>query len=417
MQLDSSKAFSEQIENLKGTKFEHIVAACYLYLGYHVERNINFGINKQQVGEIDVLGLKITPLNEIQVLAECKGRHPSFNDLRKFGAFKSLIKNDHSLIDLIAYGSDSMNNEHEKIANRLDITLVRKSDISKKVLPILWGTGELISERITEINKYLILFEIEDKHIEVKSSIEDSSLKSEFNSYHKYLFTDLWSISDPITQLENSFEHAKDDYHNFATKVAENRGVKISDEVRRPTDKVVQLAIYLELKHRILNTVAISRATISARTKTGREAITERTPVIQSVLNSLCDYNVSPNKFLVFVYRWIFLWGGAFKKQDGSVKQELEILCEEVGVSKRNGEFFLEILKEIYGSGSNLVFENSEILFFKFVPATFRALGLKYREMLGLKYDRLFADDSYNQRMFENLMGEKLDDYPLDIKA
>lgn len=416
MQLDPQKPFSSQIKNLKGQDFEHIVAACYLYLGYFVERNVHYGIDKQQIGELDLVGFKITPLHEIQVVVECKGRHPSPTDLRTFASYKQIMKNDYSLVDLIAYGSDAVNDFHYKIASKLDVKLIKKSDLSKKVLPIVWKSGELVQNRITEINKILLVFDVIDKHKEIRSDAT-GDLRKEVNGYFKYLETDLWSISNPIEQLENSFSYAKDEFYNFSSKIADIQGKRISTEVRRPSDKFVQLAIYLELKHRILNVLAISRATIVARTDLGRNAITERTPSIRDALNSLCDYNIEPNKFLIFIFRWIFLWGGAFKKENSSIDKELGLLCDEVGISLQNGRDFLEIFRAIYSAGASLFFENSEIIFFKYVPASFRAIGLKYREILGFDYKRLFSDDNYNRKMFEQIMGTNIDDYSFQFKV
>lgn len=416
MQLDPDLSFASQIRGLKGQDFEHIVSSCYLYLGYHIERNVHYGIEKERIGELDIVGLKITPLNEIQIIVECKGKHPSPKDLKKFSAYKKLMSNEYSVVDLIAYGSDSMNNFHYKFAKNLDIRLIKKSDLSKKVLPIVWESGELVKSRIVELNKYLVIFEAIDRHLKIISSAKDE-VRSELNSYKKYLDTDLWSISDPIEQLEDSFKNTKERFDNFSRTIAFERGKNISVEVRRPTDKYIQLAIYFELKHRLLNILAICRSTITARTESGRSAITERTPMIRSALNLLCDYNVSPNKFLIFIYRWIFLWGGALKKENGTYNSELKILCDEVGISLQNGEDFIKILKIIYGSGSSLFIETKGILFFKYVPATFRALGLKYREILGYDYKRLFADDSYNKEMFQQIMGASVDDYNFQFEV
>jgi len=209
MQLDPEKPFSSQIKDLKGSDFEHIVAACYLYLGYYIERNVHYGVDKQQIGEVDLVGLRITPLNEIQIIVECKGKHPSPNDLKKFSAYKKLMSNEHSVVDLIAYGSDSVNDFHYNFAKKLDIRLIKKSDLSKKVLPIVWESGELVKSRIAELNKYLIIFQAIDAHLLVLSDARGET-NTNLNSYKKYLNTDLWSISDPIEQLEDSFKHAKD---------------------------------------------------------------------------------------------------------------------------------------------------------------------------------------------------------------
>jgi predicted RecB family endonuclease len=149
MQLDPEISFSTQINTLSGSDFEKIVAASMYYSGYHIDRNLIFGLNKETVAEIDIVASLITPLNEIRIAIECKGSNPSFNDLRKFASVSKLLSLKEYLVELILFGSNNTRPEHNEIAYLLNIKLLKKEDLSKLVLPILWGTGELRKERTT----------------------------------------------------------------------------------------------------------------------------------------------------------------------------------------------------------------------------------------------------------------------------
>lgn len=135
MQLNPEIPFSTQVNNLSGNEFEKIVAASLYYSGYHIDRNLTFGINKETVAEIDVVATLITPLNEIRIAIECKGANPSFNDLRKFSSVRKLLSLKEYFVELIVFGSNHTRQEHERIADLLEIKLLKKSDLSKLVLP------------------------------------------------------------------------------------------------------------------------------------------------------------------------------------------------------------------------------------------------------------------------------------------
>src|SRR5699024_11156005 len=155
--------------------------------------------------------------------------------------------------------------------------------------------------------------------------------------YQKYLVSDLWSITDPVKQLDDSFEKAQNKYKNFTAQIARELGTSARNEVNNPKSQEVQAAMHLELLHRVINLFAIARCSLIARTRQGRNVISERTPRIREALNKLCDYNLSAQDFLNFITRFIFLWGGTVLKiKKGDQYQDLHQIAIETGISDKN---------------------------------------------------------------------------------
>lgn len=411
MQLKKTEPFSTQVRTLKGEEFEEVVAASLFYAGYYVERNLIFGIKKETIAEIDVVASLLTPLNEIRIAIECKGAKPNFNDLRKFSTLRPILSGNNYFVEMFLFGANSTREEHIALAEKLDIKLLQKDDISKFVLPILWGSGDLIEDRVSWINRYLAMNRIETYYTKkVIDSIQDKEVRKLLTGYKKYLYSDLWSISDPVAQINDCFEKAQKEFYGFTGKIAGKLGTTLERELSNPENEVVQAAMFLELKHRIMNLFGIARCTIVAKSKQGRDIITERTPLVQDTLNNLCDYNVDPNKFINFVTRFIFLWGGIFTNE--SVDNELQLLADETGISQEQAESFYKTVKKLYNSGSGLFYESKDNtkVFMKFIPASIRALGLIHRKSIITNFNRpLFREDDKNllmlDKVFEDIDG------------
>jgi len=154
--LDPNAPLADQIRDLGGAHFEHLVAAAYLHLGYFPFRNIVATVQKQTAAEIDVLATMVTPLSEVRVAVECKGETPSFNDLRKFSSLDRILKDP--IPKLVAYGDDDLRAEHLKFAGLLGIELHRKLDVRKLILPILGGETAIRRGRASLFNRYLAVF-------------------------------------------------------------------------------------------------------------------------------------------------------------------------------------------------------------------------------------------------------------------
>lgn len=405
MQLDINQSFASQISPLQGRRFENIVASCYYYLGYYVNRNLTVRFSKQTAAEIDVLASLITPLNELRIAIECKGQTPSFNDLRKFSTVKTIIGNDNIELDLVAYGANDIRAEHLQFSKLLDINLLKKDDLSKTVLPILWGNGQLVQQRIGWINRYMAIFTIQDYFLDnVYSNITIPDVKKEFGEYIRFLYSDLWSVKDPVMQINLAFDGAQNKFNGFTDKVARRYGSTANNQANYPNIPEVQLAMFLELEHRTFNLVGIARCSILARSQNGRNIITERTPAIREALNTLCEYNMSITKFCTFIYRWIYLWGGVTLKQHNFQEVEYSCIANECGISVENVKQFIQVLRDIYSMGNNLFYVDANKEFFKYVPAPFRALGKIHRNSTNQEYTglNLFTEDSRNLVMLNN---------------
>ena len=408
MQLNPDIPFSTQVDKFSGNNFEKIVAASLYYSGYHIERNLTFSINKETVAEIDVVATLITPLNEIRIAIECKGANPSFNDLRKFSTIRKLLSPKEYFVELILFGSNNTREEHLNLAELLNVKLLKKSDLSKFVLPILWGTGELRVDRTAWINRYLAIYSIEDFYLKnIIDNVKDKDLKRLLTGYRKYLLSDLWSINDPIEQLNDSFSKAQNEFKAFTNNIAKHIGTTAYNEVINPNNQIVQAAMLLELKHRIINLNAIARCSIIAKTRQGREIISERTPLIRDALNKLCDYNLSPSEFINFTTRFLLLWGGIIikDKENGTFK-DLHHIAQESGISDVNAMEYLKLIFKIYQSGEGLFINNDERVFMKYIPAAYRALGLRHRKSVyGEDYNQsLFTQDDLNDNILNETM-------------
>lgn len=385
MQLDPHNQFAPQIAPLSGQDFENIVASCYLYLGYFVTRNLSVLFEKQSAAEIDVLASLITPMNEVRIAIECKGQTPSFNDLRKFATTRAIIEDSYSHLSLVAYGASSIRTEHLGFAKKMNVTLLRKDDLSKNILPILWADGQLRQDRIVILNRYLAIFSIQDFLLkDTFSLIGDIEIKRMIARYKKYLYQELWAISDPVAQIEDAFDKAQGEFNGFTASIAAKLGVNLQNQLDNPTNPIIQLAMFLELEHRVFNLYGIARCSILARTDEGRELIVNRTPSIRDAINDLCDHNASIGKFGLFIFRFIYLWGAQIKKDAGFEEFEYEQMANECGISKENAKSFVRIIYNVYSSGGNLFHDDAGVFFMKYVPAAFRGLGRIHRESIDL---------------------------------
>jgi hypothetical protein len=254
------------------------------------------------------------------------------------------------------------------------------------------------------------MYTIEDFYLKtVIDSIQDRSLKRQFTSYKKYLKSDLWSINDPIAQLNDSFEKAQTDFKEFTDRIAQEQRTTAYQQVTNPNNQIVQAAMVLELIHRVANLNAIARCSIIAKTRQGRQVISERPPAIRDALNKLCDYNLSPSDFINFISRFLFLWGGIIiKKSENGVNTDLHQIAVETGISDESALEYLKLLYKIYQSGNGLFINNNERFFMKYVPSAYRALGLRHRKSVyGEEFnDSLFIQDQLN----DGLLNESLVD-------
>lgn len=83
-----------------------------------------------------------------------------------------------------------------------------------------------------------------------------------------------------------------------------------------------------------------------------------------------------------FVTSFVFVWGGILLKKDGSYKTELNALANETGISDKTAVHYFKILFLIYNNGDGLFLKYRDKFFMKYIPASFRAIGLKHRQSI-----------------------------------
>lgn len=396
MQLDPARPFSTQIEPLVGTSFERIVSAVFSLQGYFTFRNLKIMIKKQVAAEIDVLASAMTPLHELRIAIECKGQTPSFGDIRKFATIRRLL--NYSPLELMTYGANDIRPEHEELANSLKVTLRKKEELNKMILPILWGNEDQRDDRIKRVNRLLAVYTINDFLYGEAEKVTDQAAKQDLARYRRYIHQELWSIDDPFKQLANSLDTSKNEFRAFTDKIAKYHNSTALDQLNNPTILCVQSAMLFEVMHRVINLYAIIRACIHSKYSIGRNDIASLPhPLLRNILNNMSDNTDTINHFLNFVVSWIFVWGGFILKREES--REYELLAADNTIPKELAIDFVKRIKDIYSRGLNLINNNRpDILFLKWVPAPYRALGILHRRSLDPHYNTInaFAQDAHN---------------------
>jgi predicted RecB family endonuclease len=402
MQLTLEESFIRQLEPLDGSSFERITAACFWKLGYYVRRNLKYLLEQQEVAEIDVFASLITPLDEIILAIECKGRAPTFKDLRKFFALKNILKSELLKTRLIAYGSNSIREEHFALARKLDIELHRKSDLARIIN--LANSGPDRQMQLRELNRYVAVFIIQDYLLDQATRATDTNISSLLKAYKHFLFNELWKISDPIIQLDTSFKKMTEVFTDISKTTAEKLGLNLRTELSTATNDVLQAAMFLETLHRSMNTYALLRASVIFRTNSGDVRFRRLTPRLMSSIEALCNFNLEVSKIQSFLERWIFLWGGVLLTSTEFSDIDTNTLSKDTGVVPTQARAILNTIRTLYEGGDGLFFSSPTKIYMKYVPAAFRGLGKRCRMSMesslypqGLNIFREYEDgNNYN---------------------
>ncbi len=404
MQLVPQEQLNPQISDLKGKYFEHVVAASYSYIGYTVFRNIILYVEKQKVTEIDVVAYILTPFKEISLAVECKGATPKFNELRKFSSTRKILTPNPD--QLIVFGDNDLRDEHNEFSKLLNIKLLKKEDLTKFVLPILWGYSDIRESRIKKLNRFLAVYEIQDYlTYNVLNEENNNEVKKEIRRYIRYLKGYFWNLEKPKEQMESCFTKSRNDFNSFSEQISLMLDTTISSEMNSPENTTVQLAMYLELYHRILNLHSIVRFTVKIGTTIGRESLLDlEHSYLRRIINDMCDNTKVLRSFLPFIHRWLFIWGGCILKS--KEETEYRLLAEECGISVKTVKLFISFIRRVYrGADTSMIYENDEKLFFKYIPAPFRGLGKIHRCSYNEYEDiTLFNEDEKNIELLEKCL-------------
>jgi len=396
--IDPEAAFAQQVRSLSGKRFENLVSAAYLHMGYLVFRNVIVTVNKQTVAEIDVLATMVTPLTEVRIAIECKGATPSFNDLRKFSSLDRDRVLPGSRPHLVAFGDDDLRREHLEFARILGIELHPKTDIRKLILPILGRDDDLRRGRACTMSRYLVALAIQDALHEAWQSLCSGPLRQRMSQYHRYLHRDLWALDPATQQIAGAFRGAMEDFRRFTEEVAQLRDRDLTDELRNPQDIAVQSAMLLELIHRLFTMYSLARGAIQARTAEGLDTLLGEVPqqVARDAIVQICESSSCVSQLAVFLYKWVFVWGGFVCKQDEEL--EYALIGRQCGISAATARLFIDIIRSAFSGGAGLFFEDESKLFMKYVPASLRALGALIRRLESPSYaeTRFFAEDGVN---------------------
>jgi len=391
LQLDPHKRLSPQLLKATGRDLERLVAAIMHSLGYTVFRNFALELEGEDVGEADVFATLETPFRESRLLFECKGGHPSFTEIRQFASLAHCVEPRPDEAVIVANYKCPQNRKH--LAEKLGLALLEKNELARFILPLLKGTSSR-SERVIALNVVLAAFTVHDFLIKVVPEVD------EMKAHYRFLSHVLWWKEEPRKQLKESWEAATGEYSETSKKVAEARGKTARSAIASPNDDHVQAAMLVELLHRIINMYVVVRCATTAQRRWGQEFLLEDTGLNLREAMVLITQNLRAiYGFPSFFQHWLFTWGGFIwnPRKAWEVSRLAEECCTTVGVI----ESYFDIIRLTYSSkqSGSLIYEDSNLTFFKWVPAAFRALGRRYRVLLDQDYYsscKIFKEDALN---------------------
>jgi hypothetical protein len=340
----------------------------------------------EEVGQIDVFAALLTPFHESRLLVECKGGQPTFDEIKTFGSLRVVMSPppDESIIVC----KNNTKENRKQLAATLGVRVLERQQWANYILPLLGGAS-VRPERIVCLNKWLAALGVWRKLVSLTGSHDD------LKSYYRELATVLWWISDPTEQIRRSHD-CFEQHRATAGKVASHKGTTTAAELTNPQDELVQSAHMVSLLHRFLNLYGVTRCALAAQ----QGGVSSLEGVGRNLRRAMNDITSNPRTlfgFPGFFQYWMLLWGGAVRKREWS--REISAMAADCECREEAVNRYMEVIRTTYSSDTtSLLYENDDIMFFKYVPAPFRALGVLQRQEKGLMPTgaQLFREDAQN---------------------
>lgn len=370
MQLDPTIPLYPQLDKYSSTSLEQLTAAACASTGFMVLRGIIYEMDGENIAEVDVFASQFSPWRESRIIFECKGGHPSFQDIRKSASLKRLLT--PSPDDIVFLCKKGCPSNRKSLAKLLDTRIIEKNNLTFYILPLIRG-AHLREQRSRFFNRFLAWQLVHD-YLIGKAGFH---LKSK--SHLRFLARKLWKVVDPEEQVNLSFSEYSQNFSDTSDVVAAANGTTKADCLRLALDDEVEATFYLHMIHRVMNIYAVVRmAQYIIQHRTPRHLFRAVGPNLQNAVKELSSHPKSITDILPFVQHFFYVWGGFLvtSKRD----QEVNAIAEETGSSVKAVEVYLEIIEHIYSGPSSTLFKSMQGLWFMtYVPASIRALGMKHR--------------------------------------
>lgn len=379
MQLDPNNTAHKQIKDLSRTDLEDVVAATLHAAGYLVFPDIIIQHENEQIGQIDVFATVQTPLKESRIILECKGGKATPKDILQFASLKKYIKPNPDLAMIIAHNNTAQ--ARINFAEEVGIELLKKSSIVRFILPALGGSG-MRPDRIKYLNRYLASIDVQ-RYL-IQQTTNDSNIREQYISLSRIL----WGIPDPLEQVEESKKRYSGE---LVKQIALRLNTSYTECLAQAENDVVEATIYLEAIHRIINLYSIVRAALHSQRFLDADEFIEKFG--RNLRSAMLQITKTPQfiyGFPSFFQHWVFVWGGFICNEHE--KYELEQMAAECGIRIEAVESYFKAIKFTYSgsSGSSLFAKWNNIKILKFVPAAFRALGMRHRKAINdIKYKKM----------------------------
>jgi len=195
---------------------------------------------------------------------------------------------------------------------------------------------------------------------------------------------ELWWIANAQEQCKRSSEEAKLHYGTTG-KVLKAKNRSIPEYLRRSDDDDVEAAMYVELFHRLVNMYGVTRLAVEFLTRLNREKLfTDLGPQLRNAINKITNDPRILFAFPWFFQYWIMLLGGVLSLKNRDA--EVDFMAQETRTTREAVTCYLDVIETTYSSNDNrsMIFRDNDTLFFKYIPAAFRGIGLLYRRRANL---------------------------------
>jgi hypothetical protein len=373
VQLNPTIPLSPQLDAYSSTSLEQLTAAACASTGFTVMRSVLYEMDGQSVAEVDVFASQFSPWRESRIIFECKGGHPSFQDIRKSASLKQLLTPAPD--DIVFLCKKACPANRKKLAELLDTRIIEKNNLTYYILPLIGG-APLREERSRFFNRFLAWQLVHD------FLVSKASAHAKSKQHLRFLTSQLWKVHDPQEQLKLSFDEYTNQYSDTSDVVAAAKGTTKASCLRSAPDDEVEATFYIHLLHRMMNIYAVVRMTqLIVQHQSPAHLIRAVGPNLRHAVNELSSYPRLMPGLLPFAQHFIYRWGGFLV----NAKRDYEIgrIAEEIGASTDAVELYLGLIKRIYsGSSTNLFCSMHGLSFIKYVPASVRALGMEHRRAL-----------------------------------
>ncbi len=128
MQLDPTIPLSPQLDKYSSTSLEQLTAAACAFTGFMVLRSVIYEMGGQNVAEVDIFASQFSPWRESRIIFECKGCHPSFQDIRKSASLKKLLTPAPD--DIVFLCKKDCPANRKELAKLVDTRIIEKNNLT-----------------------------------------------------------------------------------------------------------------------------------------------------------------------------------------------------------------------------------------------------------------------------------------------